>query len=187
MQRFVMVLCALLLLVPLFIKSRTNQNNSDCAAFKVLSSGRVLVKISGDVLHAGVYEVSANALTVSVINMAVPLQPSNQIKSALTHPLKNGMAVSLNSLPDGTYVVKSGKTRVSELLALGIPLDITTMNEADFYSLPGIGPALAKRIVEYRHNNGGLLRVENLLSIEGIGEKKYHMLRNYFQPAINVK
>jgi competence protein ComEA len=61
------------------------------------------------------------------------------------------------------------------------------LNEADFDRLPGVGPALAKRIVEYRQNNGGILRVEDLLAIEGIGEKKYQQLHGYFQQSVITK
>ena len=60
MRRVVMVACAALLFVPVLLKSRTSQELPDRAAFHVLSSGRVLVKVSGDVLHSGIYEVSAN-------------------------------------------------------------------------------------------------------------------------------
>jgi competence protein ComEA len=69
---------------------------------------------------------------------------------------------------------------VPERMVLGIPLDISVMSEADFDRLPGIGPALARRIVEYRQNNGGILRVEDLAAVQGIGEKKFNKLRAYF-------
>jgi competence protein ComEA len=69
---------------------------------------------------------------------------------------------------------------VSERITLGIPLDISVMNEVDFDKLPGIGPALAQRIIEFRQNNGGVLRVTDLAFIEGIGEKKYRKIKEYF-------
>ncbi len=54
------------------------------------------------------------------------------------------------------------------------------MNEVDLDKVPGIGPALARRIVQYRQNNGGRMRVQDLLLVEGVGEKKYYSLRKYF-------
>ena len=54
------------------------------------------------------------------------------------------------------------------------------MSAADFNLLTGIGPVIAERIIRYRQNNGGNMSVEDLQSIEGIGEKKYNALRIYF-------
>jgi len=54
------------------------------------------------------------------------------------------------------------------------------MNKDDFDRLPGIGPVLADRILQYRQNNGGKLKLEDLLSVSGIGEKKYSALKNFF-------
>lgn len=183
MRRIVMVACAALMFIPVIMKSRTGQDSSGRAAFRVLSSGRVTIKIDGDVLHPGIYEVAANYLAASVINMAKPLRPLKQCRTdaASARPLRNGYTVRLELLADGTEQLTVAGMTVPERMVLGIPLDISTMDEADFDRLPGIGPALARRMIEFRQKNGGILRVEDLSSIEGIGEKKYRMIRAYFQ------
>jgi competence protein ComEA len=182
MRRFVMIVCAALLFVPVIMKSRTSQDIPAHTAFRALSSGRVSVKVSGDVLHPGIYTVPAKSLAASVINMAEPLRPLKQvIIDPATLPLLNGSAVMLAEQPDGSLLLKVDQMTVPERLVLGISLDIATMNEADFDRLPGIGPALARRIVEYSQNNGGILRVGDLTAVEGIGEKKYKLIRTYFQ------
>jgi competence protein ComEA len=76
--------------------------------------------------------------------------------------------------------VEKSQIAVNERLVMGIPLDINTMSEADFDKVPGIGPMLARRIVIYRQNNGGSMAVADLLSVEGIGDKKYFRLLKYF-------
>ncbi|MDD2540313.1 MAG: helix-hairpin-helix domain-containing protein [Desulfuromonadaceae bacterium] len=183
MRRVVVIMGAALLLVSLSIKNRTSQDIPAPAVFRVLSSGSITVKISGEVLHSGIYEVPANALAESVINMAIPLCPLEQCKvsSSAVTPLHNGSAVKLSVQADGASLLKVDRMTVAEQMVLGIPLDISNMSEADFDCLPGIGPALAGRIVAYRQNNGGILHVNDLLGIKGIGEKKYHNLRTYFQ------
>jgi competence protein ComEA len=63
---------------------------------------------------------------------------------------------------------------------MGIPLDIDSSSEADLDKVPGIGPALAKSIVQYRHNNGGHMSVQDLHLVEGVGEKKFKTLNKFF-------
>lgn len=177
-----MIGSAALLFLPVYLKSRTDQDIPERAAFCIISSNRVTVKISGDVLHSGIYEVHANSLTTTVINMAEPLRPLNQYKTGITatRPLLNGSALNLALQPDGSYLATDYQITVPERLILKIPLDITTMNESDFDRLPGIGPALAKRIIEYRQKNGDILRVEDLAEVDGISYKKFVVLCEYF-------
>lgn len=187
-QRFVLVACAALLFVPYYLKSRTSQDLPVSAAFSSLSGVRLLVKVGGDVRHAGVYDVDVNMLAVSVIDMAGPLHPLKPLADrSVNQQLTHGSSVMLSVSPDGSPLIISGKMSVPERLVLNIPLDFPTMSAADFDRLPGVGPALAKRIIEYRQNNGGIMRVEDLLSVDGIGEKKYKIIRGYLQVTENTK
>lgn len=182
MQRIVILICAALLFVPVILKNRRSQEIPAPTVFRVLSSGRVLVKVSGDVKHPGIYELSANPLASGVIKMALTVRPMKQpVNGPSARPLSNGSAVTLATEPDGTFLLTTGQMTVAERLVLGIPLDISTMSEADFERLPGVGPALAKRITEYRQKNGGILRVGDLQNVDGIGNIKYRTILGYFQ------
>jgi len=58
-------------------------------------------------------------------------------------------------------------------------VDINTASAADLEKVPGIGPALSKRIIDYREKNGPYSSVEDLLKIQGIGEKSLARFRGY--------
>ncbi|MEA3423517.1 MAG: helix-hairpin-helix domain-containing protein, partial [Bacillota bacterium] len=58
--------------------------------------------------------------------------------------------------------------------------DLNSMTIEDFMSINTIGEVTAKKIVDYR-NKIGYLTVDNLIEIEGIGEKKTLIIRNYLE------
>jgi competence protein ComEA len=65
-----------------------------------------------------------------------------------------------------------------KLLVLLFLINLNTATAAELQRLPGIGPALAKRIVEFREKRHGFKRVEELLAIPGISEKKWQAIRD---------
>jgi competence protein ComEA len=52
----------------------------------------------------------------------------------------------------------------------------------DLDGLDGIGPTLAKRIVDYRQSHGGFRSIDDLRGVEGIGEKRLAALRKALNP-----
>ncbi len=60
-------------------------------------------------------------------------------------------------------------------------LDVNSATWVEWAQLPGIGPALAQRIVEYRKRHGRFRRVEELLKVRGIGPKVLQRMRPYLR------
>ena len=58
-------------------------------------------------------------------------------------------------------------------------VNINQATETQLQQLPGIGPALAKRIVEHRTKNGPFAKLVDLLNVSGIGTKKFESLESY--------
>ena len=65
---------------------------------------------------------------------------------------------------------------LAAILLLVINLNTATAKELE--TLPGIGPALAQRIVAFREKRRGFKRVEELLAVPGISEKKWKAIRD---------
>ena len=64
------------------------------------------------------------------------------------------------------------------LAVLLLTLNLNTATVSQLEDLPGIGPVLAQRIVEFRQKRGGFKRVEELLAVPGISEKKWKALKD---------
>jgi competence protein ComEA len=56
-------------------------------------------------------------------------------------------------------------------------VNINTATQAQLESLPGLGPKVAERILEYRQKNGTFKKVEDLMNVKGIGEKSFLKLK----------
>ncbi len=57
-------------------------------------------------------------------------------------------------------------------------VNINTASVAELEKLPGIGPVTAKNIINMRSRLGGFERTEELLEVDGIGEKKYEKIKD---------
>ncbi|MCL6477586.1 MAG: helix-hairpin-helix domain-containing protein [Peptococcaceae bacterium] len=58
------------------------------------------------------------------------------------------------------------------------PVNLNTATLQQLEALPGIGPRTAARIVEYREKHGPFKKVEELMNVQGIGEKSFLRLKN---------
>lgn len=63
--------------------------------------------------------------------------------------------------------------------AVGGLISLSTATKADLESIPGIGPAIAQRILDYRQTSGGFKTIEELEAVKGIGPKKLTQIRPY--------
>jgi competence protein ComEA len=63
----------------------------------------------------------------------------------------------------------------------GSPVNLNSATVSQLQSLPGIGPATAQKIIQYRREHGSFSSVDELLAVKGIGSKKLQALRKYLR------
>ena len=59
------------------------------------------------------------------------------------------------------------------------PIDLNLANVKELQELPGVGPVTAQRIIDMREKSGRFHRIEDLLAIRGISQKKLDAMRPY--------
>ena len=123
------------------------------------------VEVTGPVAHPGVYSFPQPPSLGEVWQRAGASGAAPDKDKEIT----SGSRVEVG--PAGGYrlAVMSG----TQLLTLGLPLDLNRASAPDLEAVPGIGPALARRIVAYRKAHGPFKRVDDLgEKVLGFGAKK---------------
>lgn len=82
----------------------------------------------------------------------------------------------------GTLVPAESATNepaVQSATVSGQKININTATLEELETLPGIGPSIAQRIIDYRTEHGGFRNIYELINVSGIGEKKLIALLDY--------
>src|SRR5699024_7985168 len=58
-------------------------------------------------------------------------------------------------------------------------VNINTASQTELETLPGIGPSIALRIINYREENGRFSSIEDIKNVSGIGDSKFDDIKNY--------
>ena len=131
----------------------------------------VFVEVAGIAPRPGVYTFPKPPTLSEVLSQAgaaAPLEPG-------ATRLKSGVKVEV--LAGGRC--RLGRMSGPRLLTLGLALDVNQATAEDLDGLPGIGPVLARRIVDYRQSHGPFKKIDELENVSGIGPKKLEQLRPY--------
>jgi competence protein ComEA len=141
----------------------------------------VVVYISGAVNNPNVYELEHDARVIDVVRAAGGLAAdANRDQVNLAAHIQDAQHIHIPRLGE-TPVAPSGPgpdaPQVQPDTAGSGPVHINTATAAELETLPGIGPALAQRILEHRNVHGPFATVDDLQNVSGIGPAMLEELR----------
>jgi competence protein ComEA len=130
----------------------------------------VVVFVSGAVIAPGVYTLPPGSRVVDALLAAGgPAEGAAVERLNQATRLSDGMQIHMPTQGEpaaAPAVDLSGETAAPGTVG---PVSLNRGDAATLESLPGIGPALAARVIEYREANGPFQSVEQLLEVKGIG------------------
>lgn len=183
-------------------RNQTVQNSTDLP--KTETPQQVSVKpekilyvyVTGEIKNPGVYKLSEDARIFQVIDMAGGFTSKADRESLnLADFLADGMhihvgaklppkvsrqsAARIPGLPAQNVTVQSGVQQSGQSSGSGntVQVDVNHADAKELERLTGIGPAIAKRIVEYRKAHGNFTKPDDLIKVKGIGPAKLEKMR----------
>jgi competence protein ComEA len=154
-------------------------------ATRVSTTSRVVVDVSGKVRHPGVYRLPSGARVDDAIRAAGGALPSVDLVSInLAARLSDGEQVVVGvALRKGSSSFVAGvqppatAAAPSPLPSRTARVNLNTASLTQFETLPGIGPALGQRILDWRAAHGRFTSIDQLNDVSGIGDVRMSQLR----------
>ena len=153
----------------------------------------IYIHITGEVNSPGVVVLNEGSRIVDAINAAGGTTTKADItKVNLVYVLEDGMKVNIPNKDDlkkeeiFEYITKGSGDEASEEMSTGNTnsgsksvVNINTATQTELETLPGIGPSLALKIINYRKENGKFTSIEQIKEVSGIGDSKFEELKKH--------
>lgn len=144
-----------------------------------LSSGapsKVVVYVAGAVVHAGLYTLAAGARAQDAVVRAGGLSADADAAGVnLAQRLSDGEEIAVPR--QGEVPPRAARARAArKSAAVPAAVDLNAADASALASLPGIGPTLAARIVEYRRLNGPFASIDELADVAGMTQRRIDAL-----------
>jgi competence protein ComEA len=137
--------------------------------------GPVWAHAAGAVRRPGLYQLAAGSRVADLVDAAGGALPAADLDQVnLAAVVADGSQVFVPRRGEAAPAVAAG----TEPAAPEAPVDVNAAGPDELDTLPGVGPATAAAIIEYREANGPFATVDDLIDVPGIGEAKLAELRD---------
>ena len=144
----------------------------------------ITIDMRGAVNKPGVYSLAVGSRVQDALALAGDLQTNADTRTLnLARKLNDGEQIYVPTIGEATSVpptaLPRGMTaaRTPTLSSTGkININTATLNELDV--LPGIGPAIGQRIIDYRTQNGDFKKIDDIKKVRGIGDAIFEQIKD---------
>ncbi|MEI8283288.1 MAG: ComEA family DNA-binding protein [Armatimonadota bacterium] len=157
------------------------------------------VDISGEIAKPGVYEVAEGQRVEDLIKLAGGFKKdADRVGINLAQKLKDEQKIvifsiakpgtphaarpfvnSIPSTPPDPSTFERSPVKVNRKQPPLAPVSLNNATENELQTVPGIGPSMAKRIIDFRTANGDFSRLEDLRKVKGMGEKLFAKIQEW--------
>ncbi len=180
---FIYIIIGVITLIGLFMaylpsEETTQVYNPNQSDYEEPILEYIYVDIKGYVYNPGVYKLEKNTRLFQLITQAGGL-----VVDADEHAINLSMLLQDEQviyIPSINEVYADTNGGVNDDVIDDVPglININTSSKIDLESLPGIGPATAQSIIDYRDDTGLFIEIEDIMNVPGIGESTYNDIKD---------
>lgn len=163
-------------------KSIDDKGKSEDATID-LKNKDIVVEIKGEIKRPDVYTLDENSIVKDIIDKAGGLTENADLSNInRAKKLQNHELIYISNINDKNQNVNmsNNNTILSQGNSNGkININIATLDELK--TLTGIGDAKAKKIIEYREENGGFKSIDDMKNVSGIGDKMFEQIKEQIE------
>lgn len=145
---------------------------------------KIAIHMTGCVKNPGIIELKEGERIDDAIQLAGGLTEEADLTNVnLAYKVEDGQKIyipSIHDIEEKEIIQENQEEILSEENKTG-KVNINTAKQTELETLPGIGPTIALRIIEYRKENGEFTDIEELKEIEGIGEAKWEQIKDFVE------
>jgi competence protein ComEA len=135
----------------------------------------IYVHVLGAIAKPGLYLLTEGDRAVDAIGAAGGFTvTADQSGVNLARPLIDGEQIWVPNVGDAPAVPPASARGPTA----GAKVNLNAADESTLETLPRVGPAMAKRIIDWRTKNGRFTAVEDLMSVTGVGQKTFDQLKD---------
>ena len=139
----------------------------------------LVIDVAGRVKRPGVYSLPFNSRAIDAIKAAGGALPGVDLSDInLAQLVVDGEQILVGRIVPSPVTKTNSKSKLPSSTGI-IPINSATAAELD--SLPGIGPVIAKRIIDYRMKNGPFTSLDQLRKVSGMGAAKYQGIKSHLR------
>ena len=141
---------------------------------------KIVVEIKGEVVKPDVYLLDEGSIIKDLIDIADGLTDEadisniNRAKELSNHELIIIYNINDEERENTNYALENDNESNNII-------NINTATESELQSIPGVGEVKAKSIIIYREKNGGFKKIEEIKSVDGIGEKTFEKIKEFIK------
>lgn len=202
----ILIICGLLvtIIVGVILYFQINNNQDDYSYLEIenvenektniiekeIVENYIVVHVTGEVINPGIVRVKDTSRIIDVIEAAGgTTQEADLSKINLAYVVEDGIKIYVPSIKDeevneyvtsdsGKGVIENDKSNNSSSNNT-LRININTATSEELQKIPGIGQAIANRIISYRNENGKFSNIEELKNVSGIGDSKFNNIKEY--------
>lgn len=142
----------------------------------------ITVYVSGEVNSPGLVELPSDSRIADAIKACGDFTPlADKAKINLAQKLTDGMQIQVSSkapVINSNEQVNDTNSNSPNNNSSSNLININTATKEDLDTLPGIGPATAQKIIDYRQEHGNFSSIEDIKNVKGIGEAKFSKMQD---------